>query len=319
MKFATLRDGRFVLVSRDLRAAVEVAGPRDMLELLEHWGRFEAALQARYAALNAGAQSSAFAFDPAQAAAPLPRPSQWLDGSVFENHGRLMERAFKLPAADYSERPMIYQGNADDIIAATDDVRVPSESDGMDIEGELGVLLDDTPMRTGRGTALAHVRLLVLINDVSLRAHAAREMKTGFGWIQAKPATALSPVAATPDELGEAWADGRCALNLLCHLNGEWFGQPNGREASFGFDQLIEYAAYSRPLRAGTLIGSGTFSNADRAAGSTCVSERRAIEMIDHGQPVTPFLRFGDRVRLEMHGLNGQSIFGAIDQCYVPA
>ncbi|WP_077035463.1 fumarylacetoacetate hydrolase family protein [Pelomonas sp. KK5] len=316
MKLATLRDGRLVLVSRDLRLAIDAEGPQGMLDLLRNWARFAPALQDRYSALNAGALQ-AFAFDPAQAAAPLPRPSQWLDGSVFENHGRLMERAFNSPPADYTQYPMVYQGNADDIIAATDDVRVPSESDGMDIEGELGVLLDETPLGTRRADALAHIRLLVLINDVSLRAHAPREMKTGFGWIRAKPSTALSPVAVTPDELGDAWHDGRCALDLHCHLNGEWFGQPNGREATFGFDQLIEYVAYSRPLRAGTLIGSGTFSNADRAAGSTCISERRAIEMIDHGQPTTPFMRFGDRVRLEMFDAGGHSIFGAIDQRYL--
>jgi fumarylacetoacetate (FAA) hydrolase len=317
LKFATLKDGRWMVVSRDLRRALPATDlAPSLLAALPQWAALQPQLAQRQAAVDGGAGE---AFDPLQAAPPLPQAPQWLDGSTFENHGRLMERAFSMPPADYTTYPMIYQGNADDFIGAHDDIVAPAESDGIDLEGELGVIVDDVPMGCPRGQALAHVKLLVLINDVSLRAHAAREMKTGFGWIQAKPCTAFSPVAVTPDELGAAWADGRAALNLRCERNGERLGEPNGREMSFGFDQLIAYAAYSRRLRAGTVIGSGTFSNRDRAAGSACITERRAIETIDHGEPRTPFLRFGERVRLEMRDAQGGPLFGAIDQQVVAA
>ncbi len=318
MKLATLKDGRFVVVSRDLQLATEAFDiASSALEALDRWSTVEKALDERYSALNERTLAQTFPFDPSEAAAPIPKPRQWLDASAFENHGRLMEKAFNLPPADYAVNPMIYQGNADDFIGPRDDVVAPSEADNMDFEGELGVVLDDTPMAVSREKALQHVRLLVLINDVSLRAHAAREMKTGFGWLQAKPSTALAPVAVTPDELGDAWADGRCALSIRCERNGEWFGHPNGKLMTFGFDQIIAYAAYSRPLRAGSIIGSGTFSNAEPAAGSACIAERRAIETIEYGMPNTSFLRSGERVRLEMLDQEGGSVFGAIDQRYV--
>lgn len=317
MKFATSRDGIPLLVSRDLCRAQPVDDvASSLLSILRQWSALASLLESRYALLNEGAPEAAMDFDARSVTAPIVRPSQWIDGSAFENHGRLMEKAFGLPPADYRIHPMMYQGNADDFIGPCDDVIAPSESDALDFEGELGVILDHTPMGTTTADALRHVQLLVLINDVSLRAHAVREMKTGFGWIQAKPCTALSPVAITPDEIGSAWAHGRCALPLICERNGEWFGSPRGDEMSFGFDQLIAYAAYSRPLRAGTLIGSGTFSNKDRSAGSACITERRAIEMIEVGEPRTTFLQSGERVRLQMLDANQRSLFGAIDQCY---
>lgn len=318
MKLATAKDGRLLLVSRDLRLAVAVHDVAvSLLDALRRWPTVEPVLAERYRCFDAGAPTGSFVFDPRMVDAPLPRAPQWIDGSTFENHGRLMEKAFNLPAADYSVNPMVYQGNSDDFIGPTDDVIIPSEADGADCEGELGVIVDDVPMGCLRHSSLAHVRLLVLINDVSLRAHAAREMKTGFGWIQAKPCTAFSPVAVTPDELGDSWINGRAHLALRCERNGEWMGHPNGREMSFGFDQLITYAAYSRRLAAGTVIGSGTFSNVDRAAGSVCIAERRAIEMIDEGEARTPFLHNGERVRLEVANQCGRSIFGAIEQRYV--
>ncbi len=315
MKLATLKDGRLVVVSRDLTRAAPVGElTPSLLDALSRWTEVESVLRQTYDSLNRGSCQDVERFEPALAAPPIPRPPQWLDGSAFENHGRLMEKAFNMPPADYSTNPMMYQGNADDFIGACDDVVVPSEADGIDLEGELGILTDDVPMGCAREQALSHVRLFVLINDISLRTHAPREMKTGFGWIQAKPCTALSSVAVTPDELGEAWTDGHVSLDMIGQRNGQHLGRPNGREMSFGFDQLIAYAAYSRTLRSGTVIGSGTFSNRARGAGSVCIAERRAIELIDHGEITTPFLKFGERVRLEMIGLDGISIFGAIDQ-----
>jgi len=318
LKFATLKGGRLMIVSRDLQRAIpaeDIAG--SLVDALQRWPEVEARLRERYDALNGAAARGGFPFNPQSATAPIPKAPQWLDGSTFENHGRLMEKAFGLPPADYTANPMMYQGNSDDFIGPTDDVLVPSPSDGADCEGEIGVILDDVPMGCPRESALQHVKLLVLINDVSLRAHAPREMKTGFGWIQAKPCTAFSAVAVTPDELGDAWSDARVKLALRCERNGEPFGHPNGEEMSFGFDQLIAYAAYSRRLAAGTVIGSGTFSNRDRAVGSVCITERRAIEMIEHGEPRTPFLANGERIRLEMLDDAGHSVFGAIDQRYV--
>ena len=315
-----MKDGRLLIVSRDLRFAASVSDiAESLLDAVRRWDAVEKRLLARYRLLEDGTLSQRFAFESDEAGAPLPHAPQWLDGSTFENHGRLMEKAFNLPAADYSINPMMYQGNSDDFIGPTDDVVFPAESDGADCEGEIGVIVDDVPMGCPRTSALSHVRLLLLINDVSLRAHAAREMKTGFGWIQAKPCTSFGPVAVTPDELAGGWHEGRVHLSIRCERNDEWMGHPNGREMTFGFDQLITYASYSRALAAGTVIGSGTFSNADRAAGSVCIAERRAIEMIDSGEPRTPFLRNGERIRLQSIDSVGQSVFGAIDQRYVIA
>jgi fumarylacetoacetate (FAA) hydrolase len=278
----------------------------------------ESSLRGRSDKLNGGAAGSAFEFDPAQTMAPLPRCYQWLDGSTFANHGALMERAFDLGIVnEYEKYPLVYQGASDDFIGPRDDVVLTSESDNMDFEGEVGVVVDEIPMGTPKERIAPHIKLLMLVNDVSLRGLAAREMKTGFGWVQAKPSTSFSPVAITPDELGGAWVDGRVHLPLKIQRSGEWFGHPNGQEMTFNFFRLIEHAAYSRCLRAGTIIGSGTVSNASRTAGSACIAERRAIETIDQGAAKTPFLRFGERVRIEMFDSQNRSIFGAIDQQYV--
>jgi fumarylacetoacetate (FAA) hydrolase len=229
-----------------------------------------------------------------------------------------MERAFDTGITnEYVRHPLVYQGASDDFIGPCDDVLLPSEGDNMDFEGEVAVIVDEISMGTRKEDMARHIKLLMLVNDVSLRALAAREMKTGFGWVQAKPSTSFSPVAVTPDELGAAWSDGRVELPLSVQRNGEWFGEPNGREMTFNFFRLIEHAAYSRRLRAGTIIGSGTMSNAARAAGSACIAERRAIETLDHGGAKTAFLKFGERVRIEMFDAAKRSIFGAIDQRYV--
>jgi fumarylacetoacetate (FAA) hydrolase len=323
MKLATIkdgtRDGRLAIVSKDLaQAAFADDIVPTLLHAIEDWKSVEGSLRARADTLNAGKASGSFAFDAAQAMAPLPRCYQWLDGSTFANHGSLMERAFDLGITnEYEKYPLVYQGASDDFIGPRDDVELTAESDNMDFEGEVAVIVDEIPMGTAKEKVASHIKLMMLVNDVSLRALAAREMKTGFGWVQAKPSTVFSPVAVTPDELGEAWVDGRVELPLQVRRNGEWFGHPNGKEMTFNFFRLIEHAAYSRRLRAGTIIGSGTVSNASRDAGSACIAERRAIETLDQGGAKTPFLRFGERVRIEMFDAANRSIFGAIDQCYV--
>jgi fumarylacetoacetate (FAA) hydrolase len=337
MKLATLRnatrDGQLVVVSSDLTRAVAVPEiAPTLLDAIERWSVVEAPLRAKAAELaasanagtgagtGAGASTGAgvFAFDPSAAMAPLPRSFQWLDGSTFANHGALMESAFDMGIKnEYEKFPLVYQGASDDFLGPCEDVRLPSEADNMDFEGEVAVVVDEVPMGTSREAAGPHVKLLMLVNDVSLRGFAAREMKTGFGWVQAKPSTAFSPVAVTPDELGEAWHDGRVHLSLEVERSGAWFGHPHGSEMTFNFFRLIEHTAYSRTLRAGTILGSGTMSNASRSAGSACIAERRAIEMLDQGAVKTPFMRFGERVRLQMRDAAGRSIFGAIDQTYV--
>jgi fumarylacetoacetate (FAA) hydrolase len=209
----------------------------------------------------------------------------------------------------------MYQGGSDDLLGAHADLLFPSEKDGIDFEAEVAVITDRVPMQTSAAQALAHIKLLMLANDASLRVLAPVEMKTGFGWIQAKPSTSFSPVAVTPDELGTAWRNARVCLPVQVEWNGKPFGHPDAGEMGFGFDQLIAHAAYSRNLSAGTVIGSGTISNSTyRSVGSACIAERRGIEVVDHGAASTPYMKFGDRVRIEMFDTQGNSIFGAIDQ-----
>lgn len=325
MKLATLkngsRDGQLMVVSRDHKWALDASAVALTLQqAIEHWSTAEPRLQALASQLDAGDVANAIAFDPAQAMAPLPRAFQWCDGSAFLSHGALMQKAFNLDPIDGAEHtPLMYQGAGDDFIGGRDDVPLPSESQGIDFEGEFVVLVDDVPMGCGAEQALQHIKLILQINDVSLRALAPREMRTGFGFLQAKPSSSFAPLAITPDELGDAWRDGRVHLPLQVQWNGEWFGHPHGGQMNFNFGELIAHAALTRRLRAGTLIGSGTVSNAERSAGSACIAERRAIEMIEHGAAQTGFMRFGDRVRMDVLGSEGQSLFGAIDQRVVQA
>ncbi|NOT61142.1 MAG: fumarylacetoacetate hydrolase family protein [Acidobacteria bacterium] len=320
MKLATLkdktRDGTLIVVTSDLRRAVSAQFiAATMQAALDDWAHVEPRLQSLAAELNAGKAHDAFAFDAKAVAAPLPRAYQWCDGSAFLNHGRLMEKAFNTPPMpDFETIPLIYQGGSDDFLGACDDVPFVSEADGIDFEGEFGVIVDDVPMGCSPADAATHIKLIVQINDWSLRGYGPREMKTGFGFFQAKPATSFAPVAVTPDELGAAWRDGRIHLPLNIQWNGAWFGHPNGSEMNFSFYELIAHAAKTRRLRAGTIIGSGTVSSADRSAGSACISERRVIEMIDAGASKTAFMRFGDSVRMEVLDADGHSIFGAIEQ-----
>lgn len=320
MKLATLKngraDGRLVVVSRDMAQAVDAAPIAATLqEAIERWDECEPALRALAEHLERGDCHGAFPFEPRQAMAPLPRAYQWCDGSAFMSHGELMQKAFNLPPIEGADRiPLMYQGAGDDFQGPHDDIRLPSESHGIDFEGEFAVLVDEVPLGCSAENALSHVKLILQLNDVSLRALAPREMTTGFGFLQAKPSSAFAPLAVTPDELGDAWRDGRVHLPLRVEWNEQWFGHPHGGQMTFGFDQLIAHAAFTRRLGPGTLIGSGTVSNRNRDVGSACIAERRAIEMIASGAPVTSFMRFGDRVRMEALGADGSLLFGAIEQ-----
>ena len=326
MKLATLRDdspdGHLLVVSSDLRRAVSALPiARNLLAALESWESTAPALAALSAELERGGVRGEIELDEAALASPLPRTWQWLDGSAFPSHGELMQRAFGQAIVDETRtKPLMYQGGSDDFLGPRQAMPLPSEADGIDFEAEVAVVVDRVPMGTQAADALGHVKLVMLANDASLRSHALPEKKTGFGWIHAKPATSFSPVAVTPDELGSAWRDGRVCLPIRVSWNGRDFGHPDASAMGFGFHELVAHAAYSRNLSAGTIIGSGTVSNASyRAVGSGCIAERRAIELADRGRIETEYMRFGDRVRIEMLDAEGRSVFGAIDQRIVPA
>ena len=321
MKLASSRNGELLVVSRDLRRAVNATGiASTLLEAVEHWQSVELPLSSLSDALNRGPVRSEFELDVHTLCAPLPRTWQWLDASAFHNHGDLMARAVgHAPIEGARLRPLMYQGGSDDFRGPCEQMCFPSEADGIDFEAEVAVVVDRVPMGTCASDALAHVKLLMLVNDASLRSLAITEMKTGFGWIHAKPATSFGPVAVTPDELGPAWHEGRLHLPVHVAWNGRPFGRPNAGAMDFGFHELIAHAAYSRNLSAGTIIGSGTVSNADyQVVGSACIAERRAIEMAEQGRAVTQYLRFGDTVRIEVLDASGHSVFGAIDQTMAP-
>ena len=320
MKLATLRDGsrdgQLWVVSRDLRHAVPALGiAPTLIAALEDWADVAPRLQALSDDLNAGQVPTAPAFDPAGCMAPLPRASAWMDASAFLHHGRLMEKAFNTPPIpDFESVPVVYQGGSDDLRGPCEPMSFVSEDQQIDLEGEFGVILDEVPMGTPAQSALDHVRLVVQLNDWSLRGLAPYEMARGFGWIQAKPSTSFAPVAVTPDELGSGWRDGRVALRLHVAINDTEIGRAQGAAMHFGFDRLIAHCAATRRLTAGTILGSGTVSNDDPGAGSSCLSEVRVIEILAHGAPRTPFLAFGDRVRMEARAEDGSAPFGAIDQ-----
>ena len=320
MKLATLadgsRDGRLAIVSRDLSRAAFTAGVAPTLQAaLDNWRDAAPQLDALARELESG-RAAAFAFDPARALAPLPRSYHWVDGSAYVNHVELVRKArgATMPDSFWSD-PLVYQGGSDDLLAAVGDVPFASEEWGIDLEAEVAVITDDVPMGIDATAAREHIRLLVLVNDWSLRNLIPAELAKGFGFYQSKPATALSPVAVTPDELGEAWDGARLHLPLLVQVNGRHFGRANaGVDMTFDFGQLIAHVTKTRRLGAGTIIGSGTVSNYDRSLGSSCIAEVRMLETLASGRPSTSFLRFGDRVRIEMQDAAGRSIFGAIDQ-----
>lgn len=321
MKLASLksggRDGELIVVDRALRNAVRV--PTIALTLqsaLDDWQRVAPELERVYADLIDGRLDHVFPFAAHACAAPLPRAYHWVDGSAYVNHVELVRKArgAALPDSFWHE-PLVYQGGSDDFIGPHDPIVVPSEDYGIDLEGETAVITDDVPMGTCAADADAHIKLLMLVNDVSLRNLIPAELAKGFGFYQGKPSTAFSPVAVTPDELGEAWRDGTIHRPLTVHLNGQRYGEPLcGVDMTFNFHRLIEHVTLTRRLGAGTIIGSGTISNYDRSTGSACLAEQRMLETIEHGEARTPFLQFGDRVRIEMLDPDGRSIFGAIDQ-----
>ncbi len=321
MKLASLkdggRDGRLVVVSRDLSRAIVPTGFASTLQaVMDDWAATEPMLQAVYQRLNDGVFDNAFPFDPAECAAPLPRAYQWADGSAYVNHVELVRKArgAEMPASFWTD-PLMYQGCSDSMIGPCDDIEAASEAWGIDFEGEVAVITDDVPMGIPAEAAMAHIKLLVLVNDVSLRNLIPGELAKGFGFFQSKPASAFSPVAVTPDELGNSWDGCKVRLPLRVLLNDTVFGEPDaGTDMTFDFPQLIAHAAKTRHLAAGTIVGSGTVSNIDRSRGSACIAERRMLEQIADGKPSTPFLRFGDRVRIEMLDPKGRTLFGAIDQ-----
>lgn len=318
MKLATLedgtRDGRLVVVSRDLTRAIDAAAVAPTLQrALDDWGGCRPRLAQLAAALE---RAAGFPFDPTRALAPLPRAYQWVDGSAYVNHVELVRKArgAQMPASFWTD-PLVYQGGSDDLQGAHDDVRLVDEAQGLDFEAEVAVITDDVPIGTRAANAEAHIQLLVLVNDWSLRNLIPDELAKGFGFYQSKPATAFAPVAVTPDELGAAWRAAKVHLPLITALNGARFGAPNaGEDMTFDFARLIEHITKTRSAGAGTILGSGTVSNYDRSRGSSCIAERRALEMVEQGKAQTPFLRCGDRVRIEMLDADGRSIFGAIDQ-----
>jgi fumarylacetoacetate (FAA) hydrolase len=320
MKLASLRhgrDGRLCVVNRDLTRLlpVESVAPH-MQAALDDWIVTAPKLAAAYDALNAGAAGADIAFDADKLAAPLPRAFQWCDGSAYLNHVELVRKARgAVMPPEFLVDPLMYQGGSDDFLAPTEPIRVASESFGIDFEGEIAAVTGDVPMGTDANASAGLIRLLMLVNDVSLRNLIPAELAKGFGFFHSKPSSAFAPVAVTPDELGLDWQDAKVHRPLRTELNGELFGEPDaGTDMQFSLADLVAHAAKTRRLGAGTIVGSGTVSNRDASRGFTCIAEIRMIETIEKGAPVTPFLKFGDRVRLEMRGRDGRSIFGAIDQ-----
>ncbi|NQD38808.1 fumarylacetoacetate hydrolase family protein [Permianibacter sp. IMCC34836] len=335
MKFATLkngsRDGQLVLVSRDLQHCAAIPDIAPTLQaLLDQWAVLAPKAQALYAQLNAGTLA-AKAFDEAVCLSPLPRAYQWADGSAYVNHVELVRKArgAEMPPSFWTD-PLMYQGGSDTFLAPRDPIVMASEDFGIDMESEVAVITGDVPMAASAELAAKSIRLLMLVNDVSLRNLIPAELAKGFGFFQSKPSSAFSPVAVTPDELGTAWQDGKVQLPLLTWRNQELMGKPNaGVDMTFNFPALVAHAAKTRPLGAGAIIGSGTVSNRDTDGGAgkpvvdgglgySCIAEVRTVETLRHGAAKTSFLKYGERVRIEMLDASGHSIFGAIDQTVQP-
>jgi len=329
MKLASIkngRDGRLVVVSKDLRRCLTTDDmPPTLQAALDNWAATKPTLES----CAARVENEGEAFDEARCASPLPRAHQWADGSAYVNHVELVRKARNadMPASFWTD-PLMYQGGSDAFIAPHDDIPLADEAWGIDFEAEVAVITGDVPMGVSAANAGQHIQLVMLVNDVSLRNLIPGELGKGFGFFQSKPSSAFSPVAVTPDELGAAWRDNKLHLPLLSYLNGAAFGKPDaGVDMTFDFGQLIAHAAKSRPLGAGTIIGSGTVSNkldggpgkpiTAGGVGYSCLAELRTIETIQTGAPQTPFMKFGDRVRIEMRATDNVSIFGSIDQTVI--
>ncbi|MBV6321303.1 fumarylacetoacetate hydrolase family protein [Duganella violaceipulchra] len=321
MKLATLkdgtRDGQLMVVSRDLKTAQLADGvARTLQRALDDWTFIAPQLDAIYQELNQGRARRSFEFAPEHCMAPLPRAFQWADGSAYVNHVELVRKArgAELPPS-FWEDPLMYQGGSDDFLGPHDDIALFHEEWGIDFEAEVAVITDDVSMGATPDQAHQRIRLLMLVNDVSLRNLIPDELAKGFGFVQSKPATSFSPVAVTPDELGDAWKGGKVHLPLLSTWNGKLVGKPQaGVDMVFNFPQLIAHLAKSRNVRAGSIIGSGTVSNKDAKRGYSCIAEQRCLETIAGGAPLTPYMAFGDTIRIDMLGGDGKSVFGAIEQ-----
>lgn len=318
MKLATLnstaRDGLLVVVSGDHQrySSAEHIAP-NLLTAIENWHTCAESLTKLFNKLNNDPEEGR-PFVPENTMAPLPRTWQWLDGSAFPQHGTLMQKAYNLPPIE-TDQPLMYQGLSDRFYGPFDDVPFMSEAGGIDFEGEFGVIVDDVPMGTSAHEALSHIKLIVMLNDWSLRALGVEEMKTGFGWVQGKPACSVAGVAITPDELGTAWEGGQINLPLKVRWNDQHFGAAVGNQMEVGFHELVAHASATRSLPAGTLIGSGTVSNRQyEAVGSSCISERRAIDLIEFGEIRTPFMQFGDQIEMETTLEDGSPLFGVLRQ-----
>ena len=326
MKLASLktggRDGTLIVVSKDLQRAVAVPSIAPTLQrALEDWQDAAPRLNRVYEALNHGNVQSidaedVFPLDMAALAAPLPRAYEFVDGSAYLPHVARVRKArgAEVPESFYTD-PLMYQAVSAGFYGPRDPVRVPSEEFGIDLEAEVVIVTDDVPMAVTPEQAAGHIQLIGLVNDVSLRNLIPAELAKGFGFLQSKPRSALSPVFVTPDELGDAWQGNKVHLPLLTHINGQWFGAPEaGVDMQFDFAQLVAHAAKTRPLSAGTIVGSGTVANEDTALGASCFAEQRTVETLRDGKPSTPFMKYGDVVRIEMLDKNGDSVFGAIEQ-----
>ncbi len=311
------RDGTLIVVSRDLATAVRATGISATLQqALEDWSNIAPRLNALYESLNAGDADGVFDVDMARLASPLPRAYEFVDGSAYLPHVARVRKArgAEVPESFYTD-PLMYQATSAAFHGPRDTVKVVSEDYGIDLEAEIVIVTDDIPMAVTPAQAAAHIQLIGLVNDVSLRSLIPGELAKGFGFLQSKPRSTLSPVFVTPDELGDAWRDNKLHLPLLTHVNGDWFGAPEaGIDMQFDFSQLVAHAAKTRPLSAGTIVGSGTIANEDTSRGASCFAEQRTVEALEHGAPKTPFMSFGDTVRIEMLDAAGVSIFGAIEQ-----
>ncbi|KGQ20000.1 Fumarylacetoacetate hydrolase family protein [Lysobacter dokdonensis DS-58] len=311
------RDGTLIVVSRDLTRGVRATTVAPTLQrALEDWSNAAPRLNALYDALNAGDAPDAFDIDMAALAAPLPRAYEFVDGSAYLPHVERVRRArgAEVPESFYVD-PLMYQATSAGFLGPRDAVKVVDEGYGIDLEAEIVVITDDVPMAVSPERAATHIQLIGLVNDVSLRNLIPGELAKGFGFLQSKPRSALSPVFVTPDELSDAWQSSKVHLPLVTHVNGQWFGAPEaGVDMQFDFAQLVAHAAKTRPLSAGTIVGSGTIANEDTSKGASCFAEKRTVETLANGKPSTPFMSFGDNVRIEMFDARGDSIFGAIDQ-----
>lgn len=316
LKHDSKRDGEPVIVSKDNQSAVKIGHiVGSVREAVENWSDIAPKLETLYQALNSGEAEGAFAVDQNDFHSPMPRTWAWLDGSAFIQHVVLVRKARNAPLPEGLETdPLMYQGGSDSFLAPREDVPMVSFDHGVDFEGEVCVVLDDVPMGTKAADAAKYIRLIMICNDVSLRGLIPNELMKGFGFVISKPSSAFAPFALTPDELGDAWRDGRVHLPLHVSYNDGFFGKADAGQMHFSFGQLIEHVAQTRPLAAGTIIGSGTVANKDTAVGSSCLAEKRMLEKIDTGEFKTPFMKAGDTIKIEMIDADGKNLFGTIHQ-----